>query len=115
MIAGVETIIAVTKASIALHNYLITEIGYRHIPENLNEIIPNKEIRGLWTIPRQGSKNSGNIAKDIRDRFKEYFNSDVGAVPWQYDMFNINKNFFYIYVICYVKIVFVKKIVKIKK
>jgi len=84
----VEKIIAITKASVALHNYLITEESQTYIPENPNEIMAEGEIRGLKTIPKQGSNNCATFAKDVRNRFKEYFNSNEGAVSWQYDMFN---------------------------
>jgi len=88
IIAGVEKIIAITKASVALHNYLITEESQTYIPENPNEIMAEGEIKGLKTIPKQGSNNCATFAKDVRNRFKEYFNSNEGAVSWQYDMFN---------------------------
>jgi hypothetical protein len=33
-----------------------------------------------------GSNNYSKSAKDARDDFKEYFNSQQGAVSWQMDM-----------------------------
>ena len=40
-----------------------------------------------WSpIPWTGSNNYSKSAKDVRDDFKEYLNSQQGAVSWQIDM-----------------------------
>ena len=88
IIADVDKIEKVTKAAVALHNYLLVEDAKKYLPESRNEIIPAEEIKGLIPMRKQGSNNSLNLAKKIRDRFKTYFNSNVGAVSWQNDMFN---------------------------
>ena len=44
IIAGVEKVIAITKASVALHNYLITEKANRYIPEIQREILEHVKV-----------------------------------------------------------------------
>ena len=88
IIAGVEKVIAITKAAVALHNYLITEESSTYMPDN-HEIVSTADTQGLVRISRQGSNNRSADAKVIRDRFKDYFNSNEGAVPWQNNMFNV--------------------------
>lgn len=34
-------------------------------------------------IRQQGTHNFTRTAKDVRNSFKDYFNSDVGSVSWQ--------------------------------
>lgn len=52
------------------------------------------EIRGHWRrqvgdvqemiqINSKGSNNFARIAKEVRDNFKEYFNSVQGSIPWR--------------------------------
>ena len=43
---------------------------------------------GMLSIGRSGSNNYSGNAKEIRERFKDYFNSDEGSVSWQFDMVN---------------------------
>ena len=38
---------------------------------------------GLVPLVTQGSHNYTRHAKDVRENFKNYFNSEVGAVSWQ--------------------------------
>ena len=44
------------------------------------------ESTGLLPLARQGSNRYSYMAKDIRDHLCEYFNSEVGAVEWQWKM-----------------------------
>ena len=88
MIASVEKIVSITKASVALHNNLITTESQRYIPEN-SEIVQTEDVKRLLHITRQGSNNCPNEAKKVHEQFKTYFNSSEGAVCWQYDMFNV--------------------------
>lgn len=88
IIAGVEKITAITKASVALHNYLITEENQRYIPEN-SELVSPEDVTGLQKVSAQGSNNSPMSAKKIRNQFKTYFSSPEGVVSWQNDMFNV--------------------------
>ena len=86
IIASVENVQSTAKACVALHNYLM-KTNNRYFPSSINEI-DNSNTEGLCPISRQGSRNSSVIAKNIRDQFKDYFNSNVGAVPWQNNIFN---------------------------
>ena len=56
IIARVEKIIAITKAAVALHNYLIVEDSCYYIPDERDIVSPN-HIEGLQPIKRQGSNN----------------------------------------------------------
>lgn len=86
----------IVKACVCLHNYLLLTDTARYIPtgfadsySNSGEIVHGdwrKEgVVGLRNIPPQGSNNFGASAKQVRDRFRSYVNSDVGSVSWQLD------------------------------
>lgn len=62
-----------------LHNWLLTiePIGGR-------EIIINEASN--QAIENSNENNSTDEAKEIRDKFKRYFSSSAGEVPWQDDM-----------------------------
>jgi len=87
IIAHVENVKNITKAAVALHNFLLAEDFQRYFPDNARQIVPKEEVNGLVSISNQGSNNSVNSAKEVRDKFKTYFNSPQGAVSWQNDMF----------------------------
>lgn len=40
---------------------------------------------GLLPLKRAGSNNYSRSAKEIRDDFRDYFNSKEGSVPWQWE------------------------------
>ena len=101
IIAKVETVVSITKAVVALHNFLMsTEStgrstycppGFTDNETGLSlqsgtwrqENLPNE---GLISISHTGSNNYAKSAKDVRDIYKDYFSSAAGAVPWQYEM-----------------------------
>jgi len=76
--------------TVLLHNYLMTK-------KDLNNIIPDRLedgrlVEGNWreaaensfgSIVRQGSNNYSSNAGQTRDKFKDYFSSPEGSVPWQ--------------------------------
>ncbi|XP_031328030.1 putative nuclease HARBI1 [Photinus pyralis] len=74
----------ITHACVVLHNYLCHE----NDPVYNNGNIFTEETSVplyLETLCRQGSNNSSNSARDIRNNYKMYFNSPEGAVAWQED------------------------------
>ena len=52
------------------------------------------DVQGMERINCQGSNNSAREAKEIRNDFKEYFNSGEGSVPWQHKLVNSTTNSF---------------------
>ena len=99
IVAGVKKVKKITKAVVALHNFLMTENhskdNYDYCPTNFVDIEGPNGIRlgdwrkefpdttGLQPLSRENSSNNyAQDAKKIRDSFKDYFCSD-GAVDWQ--------------------------------
>ena len=89
ILAGQKTLKSITKASVALHNFLITEESNKYIPDCQSEILTPDEIQGLVGLSQQGSNNAISNAKRIRNEFKEYFSSDEGSVLWQNNLCNV--------------------------
>ena len=95
--AKVSTVKSVTKAIVALHNFLMYK--NQHCPPNYVDsdgpqgVIPGKwhdeesSIMGLRDVDQLGSNNYSKHAKVIRDEFRECFTKE-GAVEWQWDIVN---------------------------
>lgn len=112
IIAKEQVVINVTKAAIALHNYLMHGRQFesshhqycpptfvdRDTPSGLQQGEWRYEVRdyvGLSPLQRQlGSNNYGRNAKLVRELLRDYFNSPAGQVPWQYDMVTSTTNAF---------------------
>ena len=104
IIGLVEKAMVITKAVVALHNFLMslseTDSNYSYCPSGYADrktsegLVPGewrKSTEGLTGIQDLSSKGSNNYSKQaaaIRDEFKRYF-SDEGAEDWQW---NIVKN-----------------------
>ena len=104
IIAKVESVRSITKAVVALHNFLmISQNDYgecTYCPETMVDQDSHTCFRsgtwrkktvgfnGLLPIKATGSNNYNSTAKDIRDDFKDYFNSVNGSVSWQWDYVN---------------------------
>ena len=104
IIAKVETVVEITKAVVALHNYLMSN---RHVATESNRYCPygytdmetpqssrpgdwrNEVVgdQGLVPISQIGSNNYTRNAKEVRNDFRDFFVSQNGQVPWQWDMF----------------------------
>ena len=108
IIANVETVTFVTKAAIALHNFLmISQCAgdtYTYCPVGFTDNESSRgrsagqwraeanETQGLCPLISRGSNNFSRSAKEVRDAFKDYFNSQAGAVSWQWDMIKSTVN-----------------------
>jgi len=50
------------------------------------------ESGGMLQINHIGSNNYSKNAKETRNLFKTYFNSEKGSIPWQADMIRRTTN-----------------------
>ena len=99
--AQVETVCSITKAAVALHNYLMKSqciFGeYAYSPpgfvdrENFGEERKG-ELRaettgytGMVPATHLGTNNYSRATKEVCDSFKRYFSSNEGMVSWQLD------------------------------
>ena len=65
------------------------DIFERYCSSNLTEM----ELTDVYwssSLSGRGSRNYTFVAKNVRDRYKDYFNSRVGAVSWQEEVLNSN-------------------------
>ena len=107
--ANVSTAVAVTKAVVVLHNYLMrdrsNESRNSYCPPNLiscdteerNEDRDGMDVvynQALLNISNISSNNHSQLAKQVRDNFRNYFCSEQGAVPWQQSMVSRTDNLF---------------------
>ena len=97
--AKVTTVDAIVKATLCLHNYLCLTDNARYIPSGFvdcdsssgmqegewRQIIREGGNSGLKNLTRISSPNYNFDAKETRDRFCQYVNSDSGGLPWQLD------------------------------
>ena len=86
----------IIKATVCLHNYLRLTDGARYIPTGFidSESTSGVIIPGDWrrevadqtclvSLPPSRSNRPIFEANVVRNTFKEYFNCDDGALPWQ--------------------------------
>ena len=100
MIAKPTAVISITKAIVALHNFLMSlnsNDNYSYCPpgfvdqDNSSGIIEGEwrrekeNILGLRDIEHLSSNNYSKSAKETRDSFKEHFNQE-GQVEWQWNI-----------------------------
>ena len=88
-----ETVEKIVMACCALHNYLRTVSGDKYLAPLIDREDDHQEINpGAWrqdptlaqaALPR--SNNPSARAKEQRAYLCQYVNSDIGAVPWQWD------------------------------
>lgn len=65
----------IVKACIILHNFVRDRDGY--LPEDTTT------ITGLEDLPREATVRGGLQLNDVRKILSKYFQTHVGAVPWQ--------------------------------
>ena len=99
--AKVEHVQSYTKAAVVLHNFLMhnrpSEQNHS-CPDGFADVdLPTRYIEGEWrkeiehdtgitSVSRMCSNNYSKQAKDVRDMFSKYFNSQEGQVPWQWNL-----------------------------
>ncbi|KAJ8025522.1 Protein ALP1-like [Holothuria leucospilota] len=101
-----ENVDHVVKATIVLHNYLLStdssiEPNVRYVPPRFVDFMgEDGDIRpGQWRLITRGDTNLRDVgrmganiatrnATNIRDTFKNYFQSNSGMVPWQNELVN---------------------------
>ena len=103
IIASESTANSIARAVVALHNYLMvirshTESSYNYCPPGYIDVDAGASLKpgnwrrdtqstaGLIPIGQTGSNNYSQSASAVRERYREYFNSPEGAVPWQNDI-----------------------------
>ena len=102
IIAKTEKVILVTKAVVALHNYLMKKStnvdrnnNYSYCPSSYTDQDTRSGLTlgdwrqdqintgGLQHLQQIGSNNYSREASKVRDNFKSYFCSPEGSVDWQ--------------------------------
>ena len=97
--ASPATVEKIIKATTCLHNYLRLTDNAQYLPEGFVDSYDGTgdiklggwrtlvgDDAGLRKFKRTGSNNYSTSAQDIRMSFEEYFNSPIGALPWQYNI-----------------------------
>ena len=102
IIAKVEKVKVITKSVVALHKILMTKneaANQDYCPSSFidrdgpNGTLPEEwrrdqeNITGMVPLSKASSNNCAQVAKTIRESFKDYFNNE-GAVDWQWDLVN---------------------------
>lgn len=110
IVARTEVVIAVTKASTVLHNYLMHgkefESQYQYCPPEMVDVETMRGERpgswrnmeqsgGLLPLPGNfGSNNYSTDAKVVRENFRDFFSEGNGQVPWQVEyVTSVHNNF----------------------
>lgn len=94
-----KTVNLIVKATLCLHNWLQKKSNEsrgknQYCPPGLTDYVGEdgeihegrwrtEDMDGLRRLGQLGSNNHSGVAKDVRDRFGEFF-MNSGAVPWQW-------------------------------
>ena len=104
---NVNTAIAVTKAVVALHNFLMksktAQDRSRYCPPDFLDFENDGVVKkGNWrneqynealiSVSNTGSNNYSLLAKQVRDKYRDYFYSTEGSVAWQWEMIKRTQN-----------------------
>ena len=109
VVAKVETVVNVTKAVIALHNFFMISssdnnfltycsAGYADLETTVGRRAGQwrrvvKGDQGVISLTQVGTRNYSQNAKQVRDNFRDYVNGP-GAVSWQWNHIDSTVNFF---------------------
>lgn len=84
-----EKVETVTMAACCLHNFLTRDKNstttYAGDYTADNTTLSNRPTSVMLPLHKQGSNRCSSDASVIRDKFCDYFNSNVGSVSWQVD------------------------------
>ncbi|XP_029340895.1 putative nuclease HARBI1 [Acyrthosiphon pisum] len=87
MLVFPEKATIITKACCILHNIIMDKEGApSEIQDELQLQTTQKVVQSQ--ITSRPINRASTAAMDIREKFMNYFNSDIGAVPWQ-NMYNL--------------------------
>ena len=96
-----EKVETITLTCCILHNFLWSKVESESIymppgsvdseEEDTHIVLPGEwhqgpQSTGLQALAQQGSNHYSNSAKQLRDILCEYFLSESGSVPWQWNM-----------------------------
>uniref|UniRef100_A0A8C1SJ28 DDE Tnp4 domain-containing protein n=1 Tax=Cyprinus carpio TaxID=7962 RepID=A0A8C1SJ28_CYPCA len=70
----------IVQATTILHNFI--RWGHQNSPSTTGSADPSTALN---TAGRMGSNTASQEALAVREKYREYFNSPCGAVPWQYN------------------------------
>ncbi|XP_021947788.1 protein ALP1-like [Folsomia candida] len=90
--ADVDLVKQITLSAVILHNYLMNKKDFNNItPDrfedgrvqhgNWRDTVQNDN--GMIQIPRQGTNNYTQYSAQVRNHFRDYFNSEDGRLSWQ--------------------------------
>lgn len=95
VIGKVENIETLISACCVLHNYLLINNDNTYLPPGSVDSISGREESndgywranaGVWPqAPTTNARNATLAASQARTDFTNYFVSEEGALPWQYD------------------------------
>ncbi|XP_036328180.1 protein ALP1-like [Rhagoletis pomonella] len=79
-----EKVTTIVLTCCYLHNFLRERKVYRNnrMTDGLEFSEPSSDENNLDNLTPTTIRNASNLAKEVRDKFCEYFNT-VGTVPWQ--------------------------------
>jgi len=106
--ANVETAVAATKAAVALHNFLMKGKSLQNSqycpPDMIDQETGGIIRKGSWRtesfnqalqqVSNTSSNNYSLLAKEVRENFKAYFNSNEELVLWRNEMVQSTTNCF---------------------
>jgi hypothetical protein len=87
MLVFPEKATIITKAYCILHNLIMDKEG---VPTEIQDELQLQTIQTVTQnqLTSRPINRASTAAMDIREKFMNYFNSDIGSVPWQ-NMYNL--------------------------
>jgi hypothetical protein len=89
ILANIANIYKIVQAVVCLHNFVKTENDPQYCPRGFvdsgdtSDGLWRQETKELQSVGRLAANNAQRQVMAVRNTFKDYFNSEQGAVPWQ--------------------------------